>query len=160
MYHRIFQTMLVALGLALASVTVYANQDWGHKHDSSARFEKHMSMLHDSLKLTKDQEAAWNEFTGKMKPVPIEKHDRQDWMHMSAPDRLDHALDRLKARETELAGRAAAVRTFYAVLTPDQQKIFDHRFEAYHHERRHGHWENKTMPDTSKPGEPAPDKSM
>ena len=163
MHIRTVQAIIAMIGLALASFTVFANQGSGdcwHDHDSNAHFEKHMSMLHDSLKLSTDQETAWNEFSSKMKPVRMERPDRKDWKHMSAPDRLDKALDLLKSREKALADRAAAVHTFYAALTPDQQKIFDQRFEAYHHERRHGHWEHKSKPDTPMPGEPMPNKSM
>jgi protein CpxP len=149
MNKRIIQALFVAIGLTLASASVFASKGdcdhgWGMEHEKggTARFEKHMAKLHDALKLTSAQEAAWTEFSSKVKPVNmgkpgIDKPGRQDWQGLSAPDRLDKMLDNMKVREKELADHAAAVRTFYGTLTPSQQKIFDDKFQAYRH--RHGH---------------------
>jgi hypothetical protein len=144
----IIRSLFVAIGLTLASASVFASKgdcdhDWSAQHEkgSAARFEKHMAKLHDALKLTTAQEAAWTEFSNKMKPVNMgkpgmDKPGHRDWEGLNAPDRLDKVLDNMKAREKELTEHAAAVRAFYGTLTPDQQKIFDDRFQAYHH--RHG----------------------
>lgn len=149
MNNRIIGAVLVAIGLTLTSASVFASKDrcdhgWSAKHGygGAARFEKHMAKLHGALKLTTAQETAWNEFSNKMKPVNMDKPGmgkpgHQNRENLSAPDRLDKALDNMKSREKELAGHAAAVRAFYGTLNPDQQKIFDHRFQAYHH--RHDH---------------------
>jgi len=144
MSSRIIKVLFVAIGLTLASASVFASKDgcdhaWssGYENGGAARFEKHMAKLHDALKLTSTQETAWTDFTNKIKPVNMEKPARQDWEGLNTPDRLDKVLGNMKAREKELAEHAAAVRAFYGILTPDQQKIFDHRFQAYHH--RHGH---------------------
>jgi protein CpxP len=149
MNKTIIRTLFVAIGLTLASASVFASKGdcdhaWGAEHEKggAARFEKHMAKLHDALKLTTAQEAAWTEFSNKIKPVNMgkpgmDKPAHQDWKDLSAPDRLDKALDNMKAREKELTEHAAAVRAFYGTLTPDQQKIFDGRFQAYHH--RHDH---------------------
>jgi protein CpxP len=149
MNNKTIGALLVAIGLTLASAAVFASKGdcdhaWSaeHEHGGAARFEKHMAKLHDALKLTSAQEAAWTEFSNKVKPVNMgkpgmDKPGRQDWEGLSAPDRLDKMLDNMKAREKELADHAAAVRTFYGALTADQQKTFDRQFQAYRH--RHGH---------------------
>ncbi len=144
MKHRIFGIVLVAIGLAVASASVFASKDgcdrgWSAEHENggAARFEKHLAKLHESLKLTAAQEAAWSEFSNKMRPAKTEHPGHGDWKDMSTPDRLDRMLDDMKAREKELADHAAAVRAFYGTLTPDQQRIFDRRFMVYHHRHEH-----------------------
>ena len=164
MKNRIVQTLLAALGLALVSVSVFAAKEdcdhhgWGAGHEryGAARFEEHMGKLHDALKLTPAQEAAWTEFSSKVKPANMgkprmdksqsDKMDHEDWEGLSTPDRLDKILDNMKSHEKQLAEHAAAVRTFYGTLTANQQRIFDHRFEAYHHRHgRHSHEEHHGM---------------
>ena len=75
MNNRIIRTLFVAIGLTLASASVFASKGgcdhaWNaeHEYGGTARFEKHMAKLHDALKLTTAQETAWTEFSNKMKP--------------------------------------------------------------------------------------------
>lgn len=144
------------LGIALAALlsnSVLANEqvasksECGHpwskeqqKDGYGAHFDKRMSALHDALKLTTGQEAAWAEFSNKMKPVKTDKPGYQDRKDMSAPDRLDRMLDNMKSHEKIMAGHAATVRAFYETLNQDQKKIFDKHFQE-HHDRsgRHLH---------------------
>ena len=153
MNNRIIQTLFVAIGLTLASASVFASKGecdhaWSAEHENggAARFDKHMAKLHGVLKLTSAQEAAWNEFSNKMKPVKMDKPGHQDWKDLSTPDRLDKILDNMKSHEKQMAEHAAAVRAFYGALTPDQQKIFDHQFQTYHHRHdHHSHDKNNAM---------------
>ena len=163
MNHRIIQTIVVVVGLTLVSASVFAakggcDHDWSAEHEkySAARFEKHMTKLHDALKLTSAQEAGWTEFSNKMKPVKMDKPEmgkpgmdksvHQDWKDLSTPDRLDKILDNMKSHEKQLTEHATAVRTFYGTLTPDQQKIFDHQFQSEHHRHApHSHDKNSAM---------------
>jgi periplasmic protein CpxP/Spy len=143
---RLIQTMIVAVGLTIASAPVFASQDISggdrgatHKLDRSARFEKHMARLHDALKLTSAQEDAWTQFANKMKPVKMDHRGAKDWKGMNTPDRLDKMLANMKSREQRLGERAMNVRTFYAALSREQQRTFDRRFREFqsrHH--RHG----------------------
>jgi protein CpxP len=153
MNNRIIQTLFVAIGLTLASASVFASKGecdhaWSAEHENggAARFDKHMAKLHGALKLTSAQEAAWTEFSNKMKPVKMDKPGHPDWKDLNTPDRLDKILDNMKSHEKQMAEHAAAVRAFYGALTPDQQKIFDHQFQAYHHRRdHHSHDKNNAM---------------
>jgi protein CpxP len=158
MNNRIIQTLFVTFGLMLASASVLASEgdydhSWRaeHQRDRAEHFEKHMARLHDTLKLTSAQEAAWSDFSNRMKPVKMDKPDmskpgHQDWKDMSTPDRLDKMLDRMKSREKLMAEHAEVVRTFYGVLTPDQQKIFDRQFLPHRHRHNHRwHDENAAM---------------
>lgn len=158
MNKKIIGALFVAIGLTLASASVFASKDrcdhdWSeeHEHGGAARFEKHMAKLHDALKLTATQEAGWAEFSRKMKPATTEKPamdkpGAQDWQSLSTPDRLDKMLEHMKSHEKQLAEHAAAVRAFYGTLTTDQQKTFDQKFQAHHHRHgRHSHDTNMAM---------------
>lgn len=158
MNNRIVQTLFVTVGLMLASASVLASEgEYGHawapehQRDRAEYFAKHMARLHDSLKLTSAQEAAWTDFSSKMKPVKMDRPDigktgHQDWRDMSTPDRLDKMLDRMKSREKLMSEHAEVVRKFYGVLTPDQQKTFDRHFLPHRHRHdRRWHDEDASM---------------
>lgn len=134
---------------ALLSSSAFAHEQYHHGCEYSsgkahdAYFEKHMSRLHSALKLSAAQEVGWTEFSGKMKPVEMERHAHKDWANLSTPDRLDQMLDGMKLHEKSMAEHVAAVRTFYESLTADQKKTFDSEFmgRGYmeHHSMRHDH---------------------
>ena len=44
---------------------------------------------------------------------------------LNAPQRLEKGLEHMKAMEAKLTEHLAALKEFYAVLTPEQQKTFD-----------------------------------
>lgn len=130
--------LLAGMAIAALSASVYARGgddcgygDHGRMMDwDSARMEKyheqHMAKLHDKLKLTAQQEPAWKKFTAvnpmadkSMRPDPAEM------AKLNAPDRLEKGLEHMKAMETRMTEHLAALKEFYAVLTPEQQKTFD-----------------------------------
>ena len=130
--------LLAGMAIAALSASVYARggDDCGYGDHGrmmgwdSARMEKyheqHMAKLHDKLKLTAQQEPAWKKFTavnpmaGKsMRPDPAEMDK------LNAPQRLEKGLEHMKAMEAKMTEHLAALKEFYAVLTPEQQKIFD-----------------------------------
>ena len=47
-------------------------------------------------------------------------------------------LGMMKEHEARMAARLAAVKEFYAVLTPEQQAIFNDESRDMHHRHRHG----------------------
>lgn len=114
-----------------------------HKHDPAefkARMEKRQAELHDQLKLTANQEAAWKTFTASMTPADRgQRPDRAEWEKLSAPERMEKMLDRSKQRQDAMASRLQAVKTFYAQLTPEQQKIFNENFSKQHRFGHRGH---------------------
>jgi hypothetical protein len=104
---------------------------------NSAEFQKRaearQAKLHDDLKLAPDQEAAWKTFTEKTKfqPPPA----RPDWAEISklpAPDRMEKMLAVMREGVNRMSERLAAVKVFYAKLTPEQQKTFDAEYMAHH----------------------------
>jgi hypothetical protein len=54
-----------------------------------------------------------------------EDRDHDEGQALATPARLDKMLAHLDEMRARLATHAAAVKTFYAQLTPAQQKVFD-----------------------------------
>jgi protein CpxP len=130
------------------SQTANGGHQWNHEGRSPEkmreRMAKHQAKLHDLLKLTPAQEGAWKTFTASMTPPAQGKRpDHAEWAKLSAPARADKMLAMTKEREVHMAAHIAAMKTFYAALTPEQQKVFD--ANSMHGGRHHGgeHGEHK-----------------
>lgn len=104
---------------------------------------KHQAALKEKLKITSAQESAWTAFTGTMKPPADMGRRRMDMRaemeKLSTPERIDKMRALRVQRNAEMDKRADATKAFYAVLSPEQQKVFDAHPMRGHHERRHGH---------------------
>ena len=102
--------------------------------DQRAQFEakraefaaKRVARLHDELMITPAQEGAWKTFTAAMQP-PARPHeaDRAAWDKLTAPQRMAKMIDLQKQRTAFMEQRLGAINSFYAVLTPEQKKVFD-----------------------------------
>jgi protein CpxP len=102
-----------------------ADQRAAWMHD---RQEAQAKALHAILNLRADQEAAFQAFQAAMTPSPHDHHDRMDRAPtggMTTLQRLDRVADHMAKRDAEFQRRAAAIRSFYAALSPDQQRAFD-----------------------------------
>ena len=130
------------LGMGAASLTVHAQdaaasapaasgkmQHEGHRASNPVeRMAKYQARLHDKLKLTAAQEPAWATFTAANEP----KKPMGDWKakheaiaKLSAPERMEQWIAMSKERIASQESRLASLKTFYAVLTPEQKKVFD-----------------------------------
>jgi Spy/CpxP family protein refolding chaperone len=92
-----------------------------------ARHQKHLDELKTSLQLQASQESAWNAFSSEMK-APMKRTARPnpaEMEKMSTPERIDKMMAIKNERDTEMTQRMNATKTFYATLTPAQQKVFD-----------------------------------
>ena len=97
-----------------------------------AMADRRHAQLKEKLKLTAAQEPAWATFIAAVK-VPAEMMDkRPDFAELAklpTPERIDkmQALHAQHASEMNavMEKRGAATKAFYAVLTPEQQKVFD-----------------------------------
>lgn len=104
----------------------------------AAQQRAHHAKLHAALKLTEAQEAAWKTFTRQMAP---RKHLMcgKKAVGKTAPERMDAMLGMMRRHLRATKARAEAVKAFYAVLTPAQQKTFDDGFMPHgfgHHRQR------------------------
>ncbi len=94
-----------------------------------ARRAQREAALHDKLKLSADQEAAWNKFVdNKPEAGPKRPFKRGEMANLTAPERMEKMLEMMKARYARMADRLEEVKTFYSVLTPEQKAIFDQEF--------------------------------
>jgi hypothetical protein len=97
-----------------------------------ARMDQRNSELKAQLKLTAAQESAWTTYTEAMKPAAnlrANRPDRAQLEKMTTPERID-TMKALRSRHmaemnAAMDQRGEATKTFYAALTPEQQKVFD-----------------------------------
>lgn len=94
------------------------------------RMKRHMQHLKAELKLSPDQEGAWTTFASAMTPpAPPARPDHAEMEKLSMPERLDKMKEMHQKRHemhmAEMEKRHTAVKAFYAVLTPEQKKVFD-----------------------------------
>ncbi|MDR3371922.1 Spy/CpxP family protein refolding chaperone [Rhodoferax sp.] len=140
-------------------------QGYGGRHDHMGRWdptrmqammEKRQAVLKAQLKLTPAQEGAWTAFIDSMKPAamaPMQRPDPVDMAKLTTPERLDKmkALrdEHMKTMTALMDKHVEATKTFYAALTPDQQKVFD----ATSLQGRHGAmgWRHDQAPMPAKP---------
>lgn len=122
----------------------HARMDPAKMHEMMA---KRQAELKAKLKLTPVQEGAWSQYVAAMQP-PADMAQRRDpgqrrKMHeemekLTTPERIDR-MNAMKAqRDAEMARRTEAVKTFYAALNPEQQKVYDANAMRGGHAGRHG----------------------
>lgn len=109
------------------------------------RMQRRMESLKRILQITPAQEGAWNAWATAMRPsaqMMQQRGQREAFERMTTPERIDRMRQLRAQRSAEMDRRADATKTFYAQLTPPQQKAFDEvslRFFGRHgHGRRHG----------------------
>ena len=112
-----------------------------------AMMAKHIEALKAKLKITAAQESAWTTFTAAMKPPEKMDHKRPDRAEMeklTTPERIEKMREMRKQHMGDMQAamdkRDDAIKTFYAVLTPEQQKVFDaeHARMGMHHGQKPG----------------------
>jgi len=97
-----------------------------------ARMDQRAAALKAQLKLSPAQEAAWTTFTTAMKPTGAmlaNRPDRAQLAKLPTPERINTMQALHTRRMTDMSAamtqRGEATKAFYAVLTPEQQKVFD-----------------------------------
>lgn len=125
------------------------------QHDPAkmqAMMAKHQADLKDKLKLTPAQEGAWTAYTAAMQhPARMGTHasdaQRAEMSQLSTPERIDKMravrTERMAQMAAEMDKRGNATKTFYAALTPEQQKVFDAAHQKRGEHRGHGGPEQK-----------------
>ncbi|MGC0153380.1 Spy/CpxP family protein refolding chaperone [Chromobacterium vaccinii] len=138
---KLIKPLLVAGLLLAGSASAYADdapaaapQHKGWHMDPAKREEmraKHLQMLHDKLKIQPQQEAAWQTFTASMKPQKMAKPPMNE--NETAPEKMERMMQR---HQDAMQKHLDALKTFYAQLTPEQQKTMDHLHRP--HGKPHG----------------------
>jgi Spy/CpxP family protein refolding chaperone len=65
--------------------------------------------------------------------------DRAALQQMSAPERMEARIAMSKERISRQETHLTALKTFYATLTPEQQKVFDDNMRGGEHRGKRGH---------------------
>jgi len=89
------------------------------------KIAKHQAELHDKLKITAAQEPAWKTFIQAVTPERMVPEKDSGMDKMTTPERMQRSLERMKEHQGQLQKKLEATKAFYAVLSPEQQKIFD-----------------------------------
>jgi Spy/CpxP family protein refolding chaperone len=123
----------------------------GHADHHEKMMEQHHNHLHDALKLSAEQEPGWKKLMESESPgAAISGGQREDWAKLNAPERAERMLELAKVRQARMADHVAALKAFYATLTPEQQKTF----EAFHTGPR-GRMAGKPGPKAQRADKPA-----
>lgn len=93
------------------------------------RMAERQAALKVELKITPQQEPAWNAFVARTAPEarPARQGPREDWSKLTTPQRLDRMTAMKVERDARMAQRHDAIKSFYAALSAEQQKVFDTR---------------------------------
>jgi hypothetical protein len=90
-----------------------------------------MRGLHDGLNLRPEQEDSWQTFQNANIADPEETARRRNaaetMPNLTAPQRMDLSINLLKGDLDALVRRGAALKAFYATLSPEQQSAFDRK---------------------------------
>ena len=139
-----------------------ADSQGKHRMDRMAKMQKRMAerqaKLKANLKLAPEQEAAWSAFVARTAPEPRmagkQGMHREEMAKLTTPERIDKMMAMHNERHAKMTERMEATKSFYATLTPEQQKTFDaqsmrgfqrtgmkggeHRSGKHHGDRGHG----------------------
>jgi len=130
-YRKVVQSLLIAAGVGVfaagpAMADPGCDHRGGHSERHAKMMEQHHNQLHDALKLTAEQEPAWKKLMDSEQPrAAAQGGQPEDWTKLNAPERAEKMLELSKVRQAQMAEHVAALKTFYAALTPEQQKTFE-----------------------------------
>lgn len=144
----VFKPLLISALLATAGLSAYAQDAGGlppgehgmrhHGPMDPAKMQEmmaqHAAALKAKLNLSATQEGAWATYMAAMQP-PADmgarmspenrKKMHDEWAALTTPQRIDKMNDMKVKRNAEMAKRNDATKSFYAALSPAQQKVFD-----------------------------------
>ncbi len=128
----------IAFGFVSASEMVSA-QELASRHCQAqtrmvecvqANVLKNQDQLLMALDLSPLQQPVWQDYLRSLSNSTAvngkpKRTERLAMDKLTTPERLEQQLDQLKEQEAKIAANLVALKTFYAALTPDQQKAFD-----------------------------------
>lgn len=151
--HKSLISAMLAVGVGIGSVSLAAHAQQpgagnapaaGNHHERSPekmleRMEKRQAELRAKLNLNANQDTAWKAYVARMRPADMsQRPSRSEMETLSVPERMEKRLAFMKQAEQRMTERLAATRDFYAVLSPEQQKIFNDEFKGHGRHRHHG----------------------
>jgi len=130
------------LAVSAAPTTTTAAGEGHGRFDPAKRQErmaKRLGALKQKLQLSGALEGSWNSYVAALKPTRMQRPDRAELAKLSTPERIDRMRALRTVRTAEMDKRGDATKTFYAALSPEQQKVFDQETARRgHHDKGHG----------------------
>lgn len=100
-----------------------------HRARMAERHQQHLEQLKARLQLTPEQEPAWRAYQARMAPPERQadgyRGERPDLATMTTPQRIEHLKAGQARRQAAHEQRMEATLSFYRVLSPAQQQVFD-----------------------------------
>lgn len=133
-YRILVSSILLASSLGVVAAPLVADpqncgpmgprsKNWEHR---AGNIEMHHQKLHAALKLMPEQEGAWKKLMDSEPPMAkVAPGISEDWSKLTTPERADKMLERMKEHQAQQTVHVAALKEFYAQLTPEQKKTFD-----------------------------------
>jgi hypothetical protein len=89
-----------------------------------------LAYLKNELKITADQETAWNAYAANLKAnaAAMEGFRNAMFSTQEPVDRMSQRAEHMKARAAGMESMSTALKDLYAVLTPEQKTIADANF--------------------------------
>ena len=125
--------IVAAVVVALGATAVVAAKSGGHcSHGGefgdgprTAEFAKrHSERLQTELKLTTEQQPIWATYAATL-GGPAAALPNADFKTMTAPEKLERRLALQQQQQTNASAQLQALKSLYAVLTPEQKKVID-----------------------------------
>ena len=111
--------------LSISALSVFLFAAVAHAQTANPQLQQ----LHDALNLRPDQDTAWRDYVRSTLVDPQEAARRRDagqrMAGLTAPERVDLSVQMMKVDLGSLQLRGAALKLFYASLTPEQKTVFD-----------------------------------
>jgi hypothetical protein len=143
--NKTFKTLALVVALGAASLAAIAQPMGGHDEmmgqgrqgrmdpaKMEAMMAKRADALKEQLKLTPEQQPAWNAFVAAMKPDANAKPQhpsREELDKLTTPERIDKMRALRDQHHTAMLAamdkRDQATKTFYNSLNAEQKKVFD-----------------------------------
>jgi periplasmic protein CpxP/Spy len=126
---------LCLVALLLPASLAAAQPSHGEWRRLRAQHEQEMMTdLHTVLRIRPDEEGAFQQFAASMHPPDRAPPDMEDLQHLTTPELIDRENAREAAHDADERRREAAVKRFYAALSPEQRQVFDalHRLTMGH----------------------------
>ena len=138
----VFAVMLLASGPALAQPAAPPPAAASGATVES-RVDQRAAQMHRRLKITPEQEAAWNAFAKVMRDKVTStdeayKQRAASIATMSAPDNMQNFARLEQARAQGVQNLTTAFQTLYDMLSDDQKKTADAMFRHYGNHDGHG----------------------
>jgi hypothetical protein len=107
----------------------------GDKRDPAVFVQKRLDKLKAKLAIRPEQETQWGAFSQtvlqQMEQMKA-AHQQRKGAPASAPERIDRMIAMMKLRVAGFEAVGQAAKELYAVLSPDQQQIADHKLLRWH----------------------------